>query len=275
MAGDSPPRIHPSAIVAEGAKIGDGSEIGPFSLVGPEVTIGKGVTIKSHAVVTGWTEIGDGTIVFPFACVGEIPQDLKYRGERTRLVIGRRNRIREGATLNTGTDLGGGVTTVGDDCLFMTGSHVGHDCTVGSGVIMANQAALGGHCVIEDNVIVGGLSGIHQHVRVGKGAIIGAVTVVRRDIIPFALVQGPAADVEGLNLIGLRRRGVSGDDIAELRKAYDELCVPEGSFRERAQALDRQGELNPLVEDVVRFILSGSDRSYHLPRARRLSDDGS
>ena len=261
-------RVHPTSVVAEGARIGADSEIGPFSVVGSDVVIGRGVTIKSHAVVTGCTEVGDGTVVFPFACVGEVPQDLKYKGEKTRLIVGRRNRIREGATLNAGTELGGGITRVGDDCLFMTGSHVGHDCTVGNGVIMANQAALGGHCVIEDNVIIGGLSGVHQHVRVGKGAIIGAVTIVRRDVIPFALVQGPEADVEGVNLIGLRRRGVDKSGIEALRSAYDMLRVPEGAFRDRAQLLGRQPELHPLVKELVRFILEDSSRSFLVPTNR-------
>ena len=261
-------RVHPTSAVAEGARIGADSEIGPFSVVGPDVVIGRGVTIKSHAVVTGCTEVGDGTVVFPFACVGDVPQDLKYRGEKTRLIVGRRNRIREGATLNVGTELGGGMTRVGDDCLFMTGSHVGHDCTVGNGVIMANQAALGGHCVIEDNVIIGGLSGVHQHVRVGKGAIIGAVTIVRRDVIPFALVQGPEADVEGINLIGLRRRGVDKKGIEALQSAYDMLRVPDGSFRDRAQLLGRQPELHPLAKELVRFILEDSSRSFLVPTNR-------
>lgn len=268
MTVDGTARVHPTAVVDEGARIGADSEIGPFAFVGPDVAIGRSVTIKSHAVVTGCTDVGDGTVVFPFACVGEVPQDLKYRGERTRLIVGRRNRIREGATLNSGTELGGGITRVGDDCLFMTGSHVGHDCTVGDGVIMANQAALGGHCVIEDNVIIGGLSGVHQNVRVGKGAIIGAVAIVRRDVIPFALVQGPEAEVEGINLIGLRRRGVDRDGIEALRSAYDALRVPEGAFRDRAESLGRQSELHPLAKELVRFVLEDSSRSFLVPMSR-------
>ena len=165
------PRIHPSAVVDPAATIGEGCDIGPFCLIGPEVTLHARVTVKSHAVITGWTEVGDETVIFPFACVGEVPQDLKYQGERTRLIVGARCRIREGATLNTGTAGGGGVTRVGDDCLFMTGAHVGHDAQLGSRVILANQAAIAGHCQIGDDVIVGGLSGVHQFVRVGRGAV--------------------------------------------------------------------------------------------------------
>ena len=199
-------RIHPSAHIEPGAIVAVGAEVGPFSLIGAEVTLGENVVVKSHAVVTGWTEIGEGTVIFPFATVGEIPQDLKFKGERTRLIVGARCRIREGATLNTGTEGGGGVTRVGDDCLLMTGAHVGHDAVLGNRVILANQVAIAGHCVIGDDVIIGGLSGIHQYVRIGRGAIIGAVTMVTNDVVPFGLVQGPRGELDGLNLVGLKRR---------------------------------------------------------------------
>jgi len=211
--------IHPSAVVEPGATIGPGCRIGPFCVIGPEVTLAEGVEVKSHAVVTGWTDVGPGTVIFPFAVVGEIPQDLKFAGERTRLEIGARCRIREGATLNTGTTGGGGVTRVGDDCLFMTGAHVGHDAQLGNRVILANQAAIAGHCILGDDVIVGGLSGVHQFVRIGRGAIIGAVTMVVNDVMPHGLVQGPRGDLEGLNLVGLKRRGVNRAEITALRAA--------------------------------------------------------
>ncbi|NNF90535.1 MAG: acyl-ACP--UDP-N-acetylglucosamine O-acyltransferase, partial [Boseongicola sp.] len=168
--------VHRSAVVEEGAVIGAGAVVGPFNVVGPDVRLGAGVVLKSHVTVTGMTEIGDETVIFPGAVIGEIPQDLKFKGEASRLIVGKRNRIREGVTMNTGTEGGGGETRVGDDCLFMTGAHVAHDAIVGDRVIVANQGAIAGHCVIEDDVIIGGLSGIHQWVRVGKGAIIGAVT---------------------------------------------------------------------------------------------------
>lgn len=264
MAIDASARIHPSAVIEDGAEIGPGCEVGPFCVVGPRVVLKAGVTLKSHAVVTGLTEIGEETVIFPFANIGDIPQDLKYSGEETRLVVGARNRIREGVTMNTGTAGGGGVTRVGDDCLFMTGAHVGHDAQVGDGVIVANQGAIAGHCVIEDRVIIGGLSGIHQWVRVGRGAIIGAVTMVTHDVIPYGLVQGPRGRLDGLNLVGLKRAGVPKEDISALRAAYKRLSEGEGAFAERARALaedDPQG----LVRDVVEFVLGASDRSFLTP----------
>ncbi len=256
--------VHPSSIVEDGATVAAGCRIGPFCHVGADVVLHPGVVLKSHAVVTGLTEVGEDCVIFPFACVGEVPQDLKFRGERTRLVIGRRNRIREGATLNPGTEGGGGVTRVGDDCLFMTGAHVGHDARVGSRVVMANQAALGGHCVIEDDVIIGGLSGVHQFVRIGRGAIVGALTMVAQDVIPHGLVQGERGRLDGLNLVGLKRRGVAREDITALRAAYAALARGEGSFQERAKRLDEQSDCE-LVREVARFILGESGRSFLTP----------
>ncbi|MYH59240.1 MAG: acyl-ACP--UDP-N-acetylglucosamine O-acyltransferase [Boseongicola sp. SB0675_bin_26] len=256
--------VHEFALVEEGAVIGPGANVGPFSVIGPEVTLGEGVAVKSHAVVTGRTEVGDGTVIFPGAVVGEIPQDLKYKGEKTRLVVGKRNRIREGVTLNAGTAGGEGVTRVGDDCLFMTGSHVAHDAQVGDRVIVANQGAIAGHCVIEDDVIIGGLSGIHQWVRVGKGAIIGAVTMVTNDVIPYGLVQAPRGQLEGLNLVGLKRKGVSREDITALRAGFQTLAQGEGTFQDRARRLGDETS-STYVRDIVEFILGASDRSYLTP----------
>ncbi|EBA02931.1 UDP-N-acetylglucosamine acyltransferase [Rhodobacterales bacterium HTCC2150] len=264
MSIDTTANIHASAVVEEGAIVGPDCQIGAFSVVGPNVRLGRGVIIKNHAVVTGWTEIGDETIVFPFACVGEVPQDLKYAGEETRLVVGKRNRIREGATLNLGTAGGGGLTQVGDDCLFMTGAHVGHDVIVGNRVIMANQSALAGHCIVDDDVIIGGLSGIHQWVRIGKGAIIGAVTMVTNDVIPHGLVQGPRGTLDGLNLVGLKRKGVDRTDIMALRAAFQALAQGEGAFQERARRLGEENE-SDLVREIVDFVLGASDRSYLTP----------
>lgn len=257
--------LHPGAIVEEGAVIGPGCRIGPFACIGPDVVLGAGVVVKSHAVITGWTEIGAQTEVFPFACVGEIPQDLKFSGERTRLIIGARCRIREGATLNTGTEGGGGVTRVGDDCLFMTGAHVGHDAQVGDRVIMANQAAVAGHCVIGDDVIIGGLAGVHQFVRIGRGAIIGAVTMVTHDVMPHGLVQAPRGELEGLNLVGLKRRGVERAEITALRAAYQMLAQGEGAFLDRARRLADESDSRH-VHEITDFILAGSDRSFLAPK---------
>ena len=258
-------RIHPSAVVEPGAVIGAGCQIGPFVLIGPEVRLAEGIEVKSHAVVTGWTEIGAGTVIFPFACVGEVPQDLKYAGERTRLIVGVRCRIREGATLNTGTAGGGGVTRVGDDCLLMTGAHVGHDAILGDRVILANQVAIAGHCQIGDDVIIGGLSGIHQFVRIGRGAIIGAVTMVTNDVLPFGLVQGPRGVLDGLNLVGLKRRGVDRSDITAMRAAFQMLAQGEGSFLDRARKLSEETE-SDYVREMTDFVLSASDRSFLTPK---------
>ena len=231
-----------------GAVLGDGVEIGPFCHVGAQVRLDDGVVLKSHVVVTGDTRIGAETTVFPFACIGEAPQDLKYAGEDTRLVIGARNRIREYVTMNPGTAGGGGLTQVGDDGLFMAGSHVAHDCRVGNGVILVNNVAIAGHCNLGDEVIVGGLSGVHQFVRIGRGAMIGALTMVTADVLPFALVSGPRGHLDGLNLVGLKRRGASRADIHELREMLDRLGT--GSFRDTARHL-AQAETGAMVRDVL------------------------
>ncbi len=256
---------HPSAIIEPGAKIDPDATVGPFCTVGADVQLAKGVELKSHVVVTGKTTIGEDTIVFPFATIGEIPQDLKFSGEETRLEIGARNRIREGVTMNTGTEGGGGLTKVGNDCLFMTGAHVGHDVIVGDHVIMANQAALAGHCVVEDRVIIGGLAGIHQFVRLGRGAIIGAVTMVTNDVIPYGLVQAPRGELDGLNYVGLKRAGVAREDITALRAAYQMLRQGDGAFQERARRLRDESD-SEYVHEVVDFILGASDRSFLTPR---------
>ncbi len=257
-------RIDPHAIVEEGAQIGAGCVVGPFSLIGSEVVLRDGVQIGSHVVVTGQTVIGENSRVFPFASVGEIPQDLKFKGEQTRLEIGARNRIREHVTINTGTEGGGGVTRIGDDGLFMAGSHVAHDVQIGNRVILVNHAALAGHCVLEDDVIVGGLSGVHQWVRIGKGAIIGAVTMVTNDVIPYGLVQAPRGELHGLNLVGLKRKGVDRADITALRAAYQMLAQGDGTFQERAQRLGDDSDSDH-VKDIVRFVLGDSDRSFLTP----------
>lgn len=257
-------RIHPSSVIEPGAVIGPDCRIGPFCVVGSDVRLGRGVELKSHVVVQGDTEIGDETVVFPFSCLGEVPQDLKYRGERTRLIIGRRNRIREHVTMNTGTEGGGGVTRVGDDGLFMAGCHVAHDCQIGNRVILVNNVALAGHCVLEDEVIVGGLSGVHQFVRIGRGAMIGALSMVTADVIPYGLVQAPRAVLDGLNLVGLKRRGVARAEIAALRDLLDALS--RGNFRETARARAAAGSDHALVREVLDFILGPTDRSFLTPR---------
>ncbi len=256
--------IHPSAIIEPGAKIASDVVIGPFSYIGAEVVLHSGVEIKSHVVVTGNTEIGHSTVIFPFAVIGEIPQDLKFNGEQTSLKIGKNNQIRENVTINVGTAGGGGVTLVGNNCLFMTGSHVAHDAMIGDNVIIANCGAVAGHCIIEDDVIIGGLSGIHQFVRIGRGAIIGAVTMVTNDVIPFGLVQGPRGALDGINLVGLKRKGVERSDITALRAAFQTLAQGEGTFQDRAKKLKEEAS-SDYVDAITNFILGASDRSFLTP----------
>ncbi len=257
--------VHPSAVVEDGAVIGPDCSIGPLCVVGSEVVLGRGVVLKSHVVVTGDTHIGDETVVFAFAVLGEIPQDLKFGGEKTSLRIGRRNRIREHVTVNTGTAGGGGVTRVGDDNLLMAGCHVAHDALVGNRVVIVNNSAIAGHCVIEDDVIVGGLCGVHQFVRVGKGAIIGALSMVTSDVIPHGLVMGQRGELDGLNLVGLKRKGVNRSDITALRAAFQMLKDGEGTFHDRAARLQDESE-SAFVREMVDFILAPSERGFLTPK---------
>jgi len=256
--------IHPSAVIEQGAVIGQGCSIGPFCHIGPNVVLHDNVTLISHVVVTGQTEIGSGTTVYSFAVLGEIPQDKKFNGEETKLIIGERNRIREHVTMNTGTQGGGGVTRVGNDGLFMAGCHVAHDVIIGDRVVLVNSAAVAGHCVLEDDVIIGGLSGIHQFVRIGQGAIIGAVTMVTNDVIPYGLVQAPRGELDGLNLVGLKRKGVARSDITALRAAFQMLAQGEGTFQNRASRLGDDTD-SDYVKQIVNFILADSDRSFLTP----------
>ncbi len=256
--------IHPSSVIEDGATLGKNVKIGPFCVVGPDVVLSDGVELKSHVVITGNTTVGEDTIIFSFAVIGEIPQDLKFKGEASRLEIGKRNRIREHVTMNAGTEGGGGLTKVGDDGLFMAGCHIAHDAVVGDRCIVVNSAAVAGHCVLEDDVIVGGLSGIHQFVRIGKGAIIGAVTMVTNDVIPYGLVQAPRGDLDGLNLVGLKRRGVDRSDITALRAAFQMLAQGDGTFHTRVQRLSDETE-SAYVRDIVDFVMAHSDRHFLTP----------
>ncbi|MEM1352526.1 MAG: acyl-ACP--UDP-N-acetylglucosamine O-acyltransferase [Pseudomonadota bacterium] len=257
--------IHPSAIIEPGAELHPSVKVGPFCIVGPEVSLAEGVELKSHVVVTGRTAIGADTVVFQFSVIGEIPQDKKFKGEKAELVIGARNRIREHVTMNTGTEGGGGVTRIGDDGLFMAGCHVAHDVQIGHRVILVNNAGVAGHAILEDDVIVGGLSGVHQYVRVGRGAIIGACTMAPKDVIPYGLVQGPRGELDGINLIGLKRRGVKREDITALRAAFQMLAQGEGTFQDRAQRLGEESA-SQYVREIVEFITADSDRHLLTPR---------
>lgn len=233
-------------------------------MIGADVVLAKRVALKSHVVIDGDTQIGTDTVIFPFAVIGEIPQDLKFDGEKSRLRIGARNRIREHVTMNTGTTLGGGETRIGDDGLFMAGCHIAHDAQIGNRVIVVNSSAIAGHCIIEDDVIIGGLSGVHQWVRIGQGAIIGAVTMVTKDVVPHGLVQGPRGALDGLNLVGLKRKGVSRADITALRAAFQMLKDGEGTFQDRARKLAEESD-SSYVQEMVAFILGDTDRNFLTP----------
>lgn len=259
-------RIHPSAVIEEGAKIGQDCVIGPFCVVGPNVVLGDRVELKSHVVVTGNTSVGEDTVIFNFAVVGEIPQDKKFGGEETRLEIGARNRIREHVTINTGTAGGGGVTRIGNDGLFMAGCHVAHDAQVGDRVIVVNSVAIAGHVVLEDDVIVGGLAGVHQWVRIGRGAIIGGLAKVTHDVIPYGLVNSDSGVLAGLNLVGLKRAGLPRTEISALRAAFKELAEGQGTFLERIERLAESAE-SAHVQEIVEFVRAHSDRSFLTPGA--------
>lgn len=259
-------KIHPTAIVHEHAKLADTVEVGAFSTVGPGVTLADGVKLVSHVVIEGVTSIGEGCVIHPFASLGGAPQHLGYKGEPTQLIIGDRNIIREHVTMNTGTVAGGGVTRVGSDSLYMTASHVAHDCVVGNHVVFANNATLGGHVQVGDFVFLGGLAAVHQFSRVGRYAFIGGVSAVTKDIIPFGSVWGVHAHLEGLNLVGLKRRGFSREEINDLRSSYRLLFAEEGTFQERLEDVARVFAGSERVMEIVDFIRADANRPLCQPR---------
>ena len=246
--------IHATAIIDPRAELHDDVEIGPYSVIGPGVKIGKGTRIKSHVVIDGRTTLGEGNLIFQFATVGSTPQDLKYKGEPSELVIGDRNIIREFASLNPGTAGGGMVTRIGDYNLLMMYCHIAHDCSLGNHNIVANGATLGGHVIIEDYAIVGGLVGIHQFVKIGTGAIVGAGSMVSKDVTPFCNATGDRAKLRGLNLEGLRRRGFTREKIEALKKAYRILYQTKLRARAAVQKVDQEVARFPEVEKLCDFI---------------------
>ena len=249
--------IDSSARIAAGAVIGRGVVIGPFCTVGPNVAIGDGCVLASHVNIAGHTTIGPRNKIQPFASLGTPPQSVGYRGEPTRLVVGADNDIREHVTMNTGTAADRGITQVGDGCMFMVNSHVAHDCTVGNKVTFANNAVLGGHVTVGDNVVFGGGVAVRQFVRIGEGAMLVGLSGIRADIIPYGMAHGPLANHVGLNVVGMRRRGLSKADIHRVRDAYQALFFGAGEFRARVEqvAADFAGE--PLVMKIVDFIRAG------------------
>ena len=263
--------VHPTAFVEPGAELDHDVCIGPFSLVGRHARIGRGTRLESHVVVTGNTTLGEGCRVFPFACLGHRPQDLKYRGEESWLKIGCNNQIREHVTMHPGTAHGGGVTQVGDGGLFMAGVHVAHDCKVGDSVIMANNATLAGHVELDDFAFLGGLSAVHQFVRIGTQAMIGGLAGVENDVIPYGMVLGNRAHLNGLNIIGMKRRGLSRDEIQTLRNAYRRLfSMRDGTFADRLEQVSVEFKDHHRVIEIVDFIREGDNRSICLPRTERV-----
>ncbi|MDX2094545.1 MAG: acyl-ACP--UDP-N-acetylglucosamine O-acyltransferase [Alphaproteobacteria bacterium] len=260
--------IHPTAVIADGATLGADVVIGPYCVVGAQVTLGDGVHLVSHVVVDGHTEIGDGTEIFPFASIGHRPQDKKFKGEDSRLSIGKRNVIREHVTMNPGTEGGGLITRVGDDCLFMASAHVAHDCQVGNQVILANNATLAGHVTVGDGVIIGGLAAVHQFVRIGNYAFVGGMTGITKDLIPYGMVVGDRGALSGLNLVGLRRRQISREEIKQLRELYDQLFTGEGTLAQRAAAVDAASLLSE-AKCMLDFVMSDSSRSFCTPAAAK------
>jgi len=259
-------KIHPTAIVSSSAQLGENVEIGPYSIIGDEVKIGDGTIIKSHVVIDGDTTIGKNNIFFPFATIGVEPQDLKFKGEKSKTIIGDNNSIREHVTIHRGTQDGAMSTTIGNNCLLMVGVHIAHDCVVGNHVILANNATLAGHVEVGDHVVIGGLSAVHQFVRIGHGAMIGGMSGVEHDVIPYGLVMGERASLAGLNLVGMKRGGVARDDIHALRNFFKKLFSQENTnFIKRVEELAQEFS-SPVVQDVAGFVKSETARSFCQPK---------
>jgi UDP-N-acetylglucosamine acyltransferase len=266
--------IDGTARVADGAHLGDGVEIGPYCLVGPQVKLKDGVRLIAHVNIAGATTVGEGTVVYPFASLGTPPQSVHYRGEPTKLVIGARCELREGVTINIGTAAGGGITHLGDRCFLMVGSHVAHDCNIGDDVTFANNAVLGGHVTVGSNTFLGGNCAVHQFARVGEGAMVGGLSGISTDLIPFGFGKGQIAELAGLNVVGLRRRGASRADLQQLRRAYRALFLGEGVFVDRIERVAREFAGDELVQKIIAFVRAGRKRPLmHPARNAQASDD--
>lgn len=259
-------QVHSSSVVEAGAKLGRGVKIGPFCTVGADVVLGDGVELVSHAVVAGRTSVGARTRIYPFASIGHPPQDLKYKGEPSMLTIGADCMIREGVTMNPGTEGGGMKTVVGDRCAFLANSHVGHDCIVGNNVIFSNNVMLAGHCNVGDFAIIGGGAAVIQFARVGAHAFVGGMSGLENDLIPYGMALGNRAYLSGLNIVGLQRRGFSRDKIHDLRRAYRALFAAEGTLMERVEDVSTEFKDHPIVLEIVAFMKAGGKRSLCTPR---------
>ena len=256
--------IHKTCVIDPKAKVSSSVNIGPYTVIGPKVEIDDNVDISSHVYISGQTKIGSGTKIFSFASIGADPQDLKYKGENTSLIIGKNNKIREFVTINPGTSGGGSITKIGDNCMFMISSHIAHDCQVGNNVIIANNVPLGGHVIIEDGVIIGGNSAVQQFTRIGKLAMIGGMTGVLHDVIPYGLSIGNRNYLQGLNLIGLRRANFENKDILGLTEAYKEIFATK-NLTDNLNKLNGEFKINPLVKNVIEFITKDKKRSICTP----------
>ncbi len=259
--------VHPTAIVEDGARFGADVAIGPFCHVGPHVTLGDAVRLVSHVSLAGDTTVGARTRIFPFASIGHQPQDLKYRGEPVRLIIGEDCLIRESVTMNPGTEGGGSETVVGPRCVFLANAHVAHDCRLGEGVILSNNVMLAGHCQVGDFAIVSGGAAAHQFVRVGAYAFVGGLAGVEHDLIPFGMALGNRASLAGLNIVGLKRRGFSHEAIHELRRAYKMMFSGMGALKERVSDVAEAFPDQEAVQLIVSFLREGGDRAICVPRA--------
>ncbi|MEA2830824.1 MAG: UDP-N-acetylglucosamine acyltransferase [Bradyrhizobium sp.] len=260
-------KIDPTARIEDGAVIGEGTSIGPYCVVGPHVVIGADCKLIAHVHVTAQTTIGAGCTIYPFVSLGSPPQSLSYRGELTKLEIGAGCTIREQSTMNAGTVAGGGITRVGERSYFMNCSHVGHDCIVGNDVIFATSATLGGHCEVGDFVFIGGLSAVHQFTRIGPQVMVGGVCGVRSDVIPFGLVNGQYASLEGLNIIGMKRRKFTRERLAVIRSFYQKLFHGSGVFAERLNEVRHLAGADPAIAEILTFIDAGKHRALCLPDA--------
>ena len=256
--------INKTALIDSKAQISSNVKIGPYTVIGPNVVIEKNTIVHSHVNISGNTKIGSGNKIYPFASLGNDPQDLKYNNEPTKLIIGNNNTIREYVTINPGTINGGGVTKVGNNCLLMISSHIAHDCLVGNNVIIANNVPLGGHAIIEDNVVIGGNSAVQQFTRIGKMAMIGGMTGVLHDVIPYGLSTGNRNSLQGLNIIGLRRAKFENKEILGLSEAYKEIFATK-NITENINNLNSSFQENPLVKKVIEFITKDKKRSICTP----------
>lgn len=265
--------IDPTARIDAGAKIGRDVSVGPYCVVGPNVTIADDCRLVAHVHITGHTSVGARTVIYPFSSLGTPPQSTKYRGGPTKLVVGSDCDIREHVTMNIGTEEDRGVTEIGNKCFFMVGSHVAHDCKVGNEVTLANNVLLGGHVTVGDYVVFGGAAAVRQFVRIGEGAMIVGLSGPRADVIPWAMAHGPLADLVGLNVIGMRRRGMSKADIHAYRAAYQALFFGQGAFRETLDKVAAEHGGNPTVAKMIEFIRAGK-RPLTMAVHRNESDEG-